>query len=156
MRSAIITLLLILAGAAAADELSSGLSPPTGAEIIDLNGCRVARVFAKCGYPTGVFPSTDGKKRPTVCLEYDGYMFETRQKGVVGCYVYAPYAGEVLGCKIGDTPEDVIKKLGRPRLEGKVKDGKQTMLWDFKDQDQDLQINFENNKCKLFVIAVKD
>lgn len=148
---------MIVSLLALADETQTASRPsPTGAEIISLDGCRLARVFAACGYPKSIFPSTDSKKNPTVCLEYNGYMFETRQKTVNGCYVFAPYSGDVLGCKVGDTTDEVLKKLGRPRLEGKEKDGKQTMLWDFKDQDQDLQINFENKKCKLFVIALKN
>lgn len=142
--------------AAAEESQYSSRPSPTGAEIIDVDGCRLARVFGKCGYPASIFPSTDRKKNPTVCLEYDGYMFEIRQKGVIGCYVYAPFAGEVLGCKVGDSTDEVLKKLGRPRLEGKEKDGKQTMIWDFKDQDQDLQISFQDKKCKSFIVSLKN
>ncbi len=83
-------------------------------------------------------------------------MFEVRGKCVIGGYIFPPFSGEVLGCKLGDTPEDVLKKLGPPRSEGKPADGKQTMIWDFKDRDQTLTIKFENNKFESLLVALKD
>ncbi len=147
---------LIITIAANAEEPKAGApSRPSSSAIIDLDGCRLPRVFARCGYPTDVFAANDSKKNPTVCLDYDGYMFEIRDKNVIGCYFFGKYDAPVFGCKLGDSPEEVIKKLGRPRVQIDNEGGKQAMLWDFKDRDQQLQVGFENSKCKRIVVSIK-
>lgn len=143
-----------LAAAAIADEpKNTNRSAPTAPEIIDLDGCRLLRVFAKCGIPDDVFPSTDSRKNPIVVLQYDGFGFEIRDKAVISCFFLAPWSVPVLNCKLGDTPEEVVKKLGQPAATVN-KDDVQSMAWAFKDRVQQLQINFKNNKCSKIAVSL--
>jgi hypothetical protein len=149
-------MLAFAAAAVLADETKNpGPSRPSSSAIIDLDGCRLPSVFARCGYPTDAFAATDTKKHPTVCLDYGNYLIEVRDKNVIGCYFFGDYDAPVLGCKLGDSPEEVIKKLGKPRLQIENEGGKQAMFWDFKDHDRRLQIGFKDNKCKRIVVSIK-
>jgi hypothetical protein len=151
-----LSIIAILVATAIAEETStSDQQTPTSEGIMDLDGCRMARIFARFGYPSNVFAATDSKKNPTVCLDYDGYMFEIRQKNVIACYFFSPWDSEVLGCKLGDSPDEVLKKLGKPRVRITNKDGSEAMLWNCKDHDQELQVGFKENKCVRFVLSIK-
>ncbi|HTQ39480.1 MAG TPA: hypothetical protein VMJ32_10650 [Pirellulales bacterium] len=128
-------------------------APPSDKEIIDLVGTRMSKVFVKLGYPDDLLPTDVNADDPEVLLDYGSYGFKIQNRVVDCCIFFSNWKGTVYGAKIGDSQDDVVKKLGQPESTNKDSDGLPYLVWSFKDQDGYLMINFDkDNKMDRAVV----
>ncbi len=127
--------------------------PPNEKEIIDLVGSRMSKAFSVCGYPNDVLATDVSSDDPEVLLDYGPYGFKIENRIADCCIFFSDWKGTVYGAKIGDTQDDVIKKLGKPESINKDSDGLPYLVWSFKDQPGYLMINFDKtNKMDRAVV----
>jgi hypothetical protein len=156
MRVALISLLVlfgfVLIGAAEVAK-SSDKAPPSDKELIDLVGSRMSKAFAKLGYPDDLVPTDVSSDDPEVLLDYGSYGFKIENKVVDCCIFFSNWKGTVYGAKIGDSQDDVVKKLGKPTSSDKDSEGLPYLVWTFTDQEGYLMINFDkDNKMNRAVV----
>jgi hypothetical protein len=154
---AVLPLVIVLSGfcwIAGTQELKSDeKAPPTDKEIIDLVGSRMSKVFAKFGYPQDLVPTDVSSDDPEVMLDYGSYGFKIQDKVLDCCIFFSNWKGTVYGASIGDPQDEVVKKLGQPTSSDKDSDGLPYLVWNFKDQEGYLMINFDkDNKMNRAVV----
>jgi hypothetical protein len=148
----------VIAASVQADDAKTSSStqgaPPSDKEIINVVGDRMSKVFPKFGYPEDMFASDASSDTPAVFLDYGSYGFKIRKKVVYCCMFFTDWKGTILGAKMGDSLDDVVKKLGKPKTSDKDDDGLAYMLWSFKEWDGTLEVDFDkDNKMKRAVVS---
>jgi hypothetical protein len=139
---------LITVANAAAQELAHGEKPlPTVDDIAAMLGQSLANVFAKYGAPADVFVTGADTKTPSVIADFSKFGFEIRDKKVIECEFWLGWPGPVMGAKIGDVADDIVKEMGQPAEDIKNADGTELMEWHNSDKKIKISIAF-NKKHK--------
>lgn len=148
-RHSLVGLIALLASGMAVHTLGQGGSTqkaPTGDDIVQACGSRLAKMFARFGYPENVTPLRRSKPElDRVLLTYGKFAFESRDRTVQACLFYSDYTETVRGIKIGEPRQQVEKVLG---TEHKVEKGSQS--------DQDLGYAMKNLDATFWVDFDKD
>jgi hypothetical protein len=158
MRSAVgfVILLTAFSNASLAQDKTqdkAAAKTPSDKEIIDMVGNRMSKAFPKFGYPVDMSPSKTGDKQ-LVFMDYGAYGFKVGDKVVTTCFFFSDWKGAVFGAKMGDSKEEVVKKLGKPASISKMSDGLPYLEWSFKDQPGTLEINFDkDNKMTRAIVS---
>jgi hypothetical protein len=144
-----------LGSALADDTQSRSKAPPSDKEVADMVGCRMSKLFAKFHYPQAMFATEATSNNPKVFLDYGDYGFKISDKVVDSCMFFPGWKGTIFGAKMGDSTDEVVKKLGKPESTEKDDDGLPYMTWSFKEWDGSLEIDFDkNNKMDRAIVSV--
>jgi hypothetical protein len=113
----VIGLTVVIASALAVHTLGqadSARKAPTGDEIVQTCGSRIAKMFSRFGLPENLTAERGSKPEfDKVIVIYGPFGFSTRDKTVRACLFYSGYTGVVRGVHIGDTRAQVEQALGR-------------------------------------------
>ncbi len=116
----------------------------------------MSKVFAKFGYSQDVFATTSESNKPAVFLDFGSYGLEVYNKAVDCCMFFSDWKGAVLGIKMGDTQDAVVKTLGKPDSSDKGTDGLLYMTWPIKQWDGTFEVDFDkDNKVKRVVVTAQ-
>ena len=155
---ALTALLLAIAGTIEAQPgQPAGKQSLTDKAVIDLCGGRLARVFAEFGIPDELRAVREnGPERDAVMVKYGTFGFLVRQKTVQSCYFWPGWKGKIQGIEIGNTPEEVVKVLGKNDLSFKNSYGGDDYGWNLKAYDAILWAQFDkDNKVWSVQVAAK-
>jgi len=86
-------------------------------DLFELMGARLYKVFETFGAPRDIFCSSDG--RGEAILDYGIFGLQIANKMVDIVYFWETYPDEVMGVKIGNSVDIVVKALGKPSQEKK-------------------------------------
>jgi len=128
---------------------------PSDKLLAEVVGGRMSKLFPKFGYPVDVFTSDASSNKPSVFLDYDSYGFKIRNKVVGSCMVFSDWKGTVFNATMGDSQDEIVKKLGKPKTSDKGDDGLPYMKWSFKDWDGSLEIDFDKDN-KMYRAVIED
>jgi hypothetical protein len=158
MRSllAVVGVLAVL-GLNAEGQESKGKAAPTADAIINLVGARISKVFAQLGTPEdlhtwrGSTPEEDN-----VVLDYGTFVVYVHHKTANSCLFRSEWKGKVKGIKFGDDQKQAVGALGSEHETYKSEDGTQAYVWDLKEIDSSLTVQFDkNNKVAGLMIVLK-
>jgi hypothetical protein len=139
---------LLYDATAAAQELAHSEKPlPSVSDIAAMLGQPLASVFTKYGAPNDVFVTGAGTKTPGVIADFGKFGFEVRDKKVVECEFWLGFPGSVMGAKIGDMADDIVKEMGKPAEDITNADGTELMVWHSSDKKTKISIAY-NKKHK--------
>lgn len=111
--------------------------------IIQSCGYDLATLFAKFGQPSDLVPARGEKvEMDRVLCDYETFMFSFRDQKIQGAFFREGWKGSILGIKIGDTREAVVKVLGTAPEIFKNKDG---VITDYGYPRKDLGVEFYAN-----------
>jgi hypothetical protein len=125
--------------------------------VINMCGGRLAKMFATFGTPEDAWADRGtSEAHDDVFFDYGPYAFKVREKIVRVCFFFSPWSEPVRGMKIGDTPEQVIKALGKPSITVKNKEGEITAYgYEWKDIDARAFANFRDGKIWRVEVSIK-
>lgn len=121
---------------------STTQSQQKNVDLFDFMGARLYKVFESFGAPRDIFCSSDG--RGEAILDYGIFGLQISNKMVDIVYFWETYPDEVMGVKIGNSTDIVIKALGKPTQEKKsTSEGEPIYLYYFTKIDKVLAIFFD-------------
>ena len=152
-----IFLALLATSAKAADQAAPARTPPADIAIIKSCGCDLATMIARFGDPSDVVPRRGDKEDlDSVLCDYDTFMFSFRDQKIRGAFFRKTWKGLIMGIKIGDTREAVVKVLGTPPDIYKNDDGVITDYgYPMKNLGVKFYANFDAQTGKLIRVEIE-
>jgi hypothetical protein len=150
-------LMIALANAAAQDATAPKKDKISDIVVINLCGNHLTKMFLQCGTPLNVVPIRgDTEDDDEVICDYGSYMFRVRNKMIRHGFFLKDWPGPILGVKMGDSREEVLKILGKPSMTFKNKEGVITDFgFDMKELGVQVFTKFdEEGKMKRVQIAI--
>jgi hypothetical protein len=137
----------MVAPSASAQELMQGEKPmPAVKDVADVLGQPLASVFTKFGAPSDVFVTGAKSKNPGVVVDYGKFGFEIHDKKVTECDFWSDWTTPVMGAKIGDMADDIVKEMGQPAEDIKNADGTEVMVWHGSDKKTKISIAYNKKR----------
>jgi len=148
---------LLVTSTNAEDQAAPGKNTPTDMAIIKSCGSDLATMFAKFGQPSDVVPARgDTVEMDRVLCDYDTFMFSFRDQKIRGAFFRNGWTGSIMGIKIGNTREAVVKVLGAAPETYKDKDGVITDYgYPMKDLGVEFYANFDAKTGKLIRVEIE-